>query len=354
MSDLDARTKSRMSSKLRAYCDRFELTSDQNEKLFNLAALSVDLRISGTAIATLPEAIDVHIADSLAGLEVEAVANAGSIADIGSGVGFPGLVLAIAKPNSRVILVDSVRKKMVEAASMAEQIGIVNVECMWARAEEISAIGGEDRESYDVVTARALSSLNVLVEYAAPLLKLGGKLVAWKGSPDQEELENANAAEAAVGFEPGQLIKTKPFKSSNARHFYIAEKGAETADRYPRRTGMALKKPIISPNQPKRIVPKATVNPDEETLPRRKKMRLQATEAAAEPAPKKKKPAAKSGPQKGPKNSIKHTPKRKTVKQKAAKPAAKPAPKMPETRANSAKPRASGAPKTRDSRKFQH
>lgn len=347
MSGSDASNASRMASKLRAYCDRFELDADQNERLFKLAALSVELRISGTAIATLPEAIDVHIADSLAGLEVDAVANAGSIVDIGSGVGFPGLVLAIAKPDAQVILVDSVRKKMVEAAAMAEQIGLTNVDCIWGRAEEISAIGGEARGSFDVVTARALSSLNVLIEYAAPLLRENGELVAWKGSPNAEELENASAAEVAVGFSSGKLIKTKPFKKSNARHFYLSTKVAETAERYPRRPGMALKKPITSPNQPKRVQPRGTVDPNEETIPKRKKRRIQATEAAAVPR-------VKRGP-------AKQKPKKRAERQE---PAAKPVPKLAATAtpkkpnpaekpSKPAKPLSAGAPKTRESRKFQ-
>jgi 16S rRNA (guanine527-N7)-methyltransferase len=83
-----------------------------------------------------------------------------------------------------------------------------------------------------------------LLEYAAPLLKVGGALVAWKGSPDQSELETAEKAALELGFGEGTLISTKPFAKSRSRHFYVAEKVSETPDRFPRRAGMAIKRPL--------------------------------------------------------------------------------------------------------------
>jgi 16S rRNA (guanine527-N7)-methyltransferase len=110
--------------------------------------------------------------------------------------------------------------------------------------EEISAVGSPAREAFDVVTSRALAPLTALVEYSAPLLKIGGTIVAWKGSPGAEERANASAAEAALGFSPGKFASTKPFKGSARRNFYVATKLKPTSDRYPRRPGVALKKPI--------------------------------------------------------------------------------------------------------------
>lgn len=214
------------------------------QKLQRLAEWSVGLEISGTAISTAKQAQDIHIADSLSGLEVAVVKGASSIIDIGSGAGFPGLVLGLALPDTRVVLVDSVRKKMEAASGIAKELGLVNVECVWGRAEEIASIGSPHRESYDVVTARALAPLAVLLEYAAPLLNVGGSLVAWKGTPDAAELSDAELAAEKLGFAAGALSQVRPFAKSKARHFYTATKQDPTSETYPRRPGMALKRPL--------------------------------------------------------------------------------------------------------------
>ncbi|MGH2905494.1 MAG: 16S rRNA (guanine(527)-N(7))-methyltransferase RsmG, partial [Solirubrobacterales bacterium] len=203
---------------------RFALEQAQLARLDRLAQLSVELEISGTAIKSADEARDLHIADSLAGLEVSSIREASQIVDIGSGVGFPGIVLAIALPNAQITLVDSVRKKMEAAAGLVRELGIENVECVWARVEEFAAEGAPAREAFDVVTARALASLTALVEYAAPLLKVGGSLVAWKGVPEAGELADAAAAEAELGFGAGALTPTKPFPGSRSRHFFVSTK----------------------------------------------------------------------------------------------------------------------------------
>ncbi len=218
----------------------------QEEQLERLAQWSVGLEISGTAIQDAAQAREIHIQDSLSGLEVAPLAAAERIIDIGSGAGFPGLVLGVSLPNAQIVLVDSVRKKMEAAAQIAAELGLSNVDCVWGRAEEIAESGSPHRESYDVVTARALAPLAVLLEYAAPLLRIGGSLVAWKGSPSHEELAAACAAEAELGFEPGELSETVPFKGSTARHFYVARKVLRTAEKYPRRPGVALKRPLGS------------------------------------------------------------------------------------------------------------
>ncbi|MGH2960000.1 MAG: 16S rRNA (guanine(527)-N(7))-methyltransferase RsmG [Solirubrobacterales bacterium] len=216
----------------------------EQAKLERIAEWSVGLEISGTAVKSAKEARDIHVADSLAGLEIAAIQDAESIIDIGSGAGFPGLVLAVALPDAQITLVDSVRKKMEAAASFAKELELGNVECIWGRAEEIAAVGGPHREAYDVVTARALAQLGVLLEYSAPLLREDGHLVAWKGSPEPAELAAAQASGEILGFSPGELIATKPFKRSRDRHFYVAQKKAPTDPRFPRRAGVALKRPL--------------------------------------------------------------------------------------------------------------
>lgn len=216
----------------------------EQTKLEQIADWSVGLEISGTAVKSAKEARDVHVADSLAGIEVSAIRDAKSIIDIGSGAGFPGLVLAVALPDTQITLVDSVRKKMEAAARFAKELELENIECLWGRAEEIAAVGSPYRNAYDVVTARALAQLGVLLEYSAPLLRENGHLVAWKGSPEPMELAAAAVSGEILGFSPGELTATKPFKRSRARHFYVAQKTRPTDARFPRRAGVALKRPL--------------------------------------------------------------------------------------------------------------
>lgn len=222
----------------------FQLTDRQFAQLFALAEWSIGLEISGTALTELDLAIDRHIADSLSGLESPDIVAAESLVDIGAGVGFPGLVLAVMLPECRVTVVDSVRKKMESAEVIARELEIKNVDCVWARVEEFSASGGEARESFDVVTARALAPLAVLSEYAAPLLKHGGKLVAWKGSPADDEILDAERAGVITGMEQSNVIGVQPYPSSKSHSLYVFEKRAETPARFPRRPGVALKKPL--------------------------------------------------------------------------------------------------------------
>jgi 16S rRNA (guanine527-N7)-methyltransferase len=190
-----------------------------------------------TTVRAPREAVDVHIADSLSGLEVEAVREARTIGDLGAGAGFPGLVLAVALPRARVALVESVGKKCAFMERAAEAAGLQNVEVVCARAEEW-------RAQEDVITARALAPLAVLVEYAAPLLRVGGSLVAWKGVRDAHEERAGAAAAGEVGLELAEVRSVRPWEGVEQRHLYVYSKVTETAPRFPRRPGMARKRPL--------------------------------------------------------------------------------------------------------------
>lgn len=230
--------------RIRELVTRFRLADSLAPRIEQLAASAVALEIAGTAIRDRREALDLHIADSLAGLELDAIRQARTLADIGTGIGFPGLAIALARPDMRVTLIDSVRKKVETAANIARRLELGNVECVWARVEEFSAHGGSGRESFDVVTARALAALPVLLEYAAPLLRRGGTLVAWKGDVSQQELASAQAAERVLGFAVGEVVPSHPFEGSARRHFYVATRQGPLDDRFPRRPGVASKRPL--------------------------------------------------------------------------------------------------------------
>jgi 16S rRNA (guanine527-N7)-methyltransferase len=184
-------------------------------------------------------AVDDHLADSLVALELQQVRAAATIADLGSGAGPPGLPLAIALPQAEVSLVESsIRKcEFLERAVRACDLG--NVEVVHARIEEWNA-------SVDVVTARALAPLEVVVEYAAPLMKIGGTLVVWRGQ--REPMSEAAAGKAAeiVGIRAGEIRSVQPYPAAQHRHLHLMSKVMDTPSRFPRRPGIARKRPLGS------------------------------------------------------------------------------------------------------------
>lgn len=225
---------------------RYGLSAEQRVRLDGLAEYCVSLKISGTAVRSYRDAYKRHIADSLAALELAPVREAKTLLDIGSGAGFPGLALAIALPGLHVTLLDSVRKKMVAAAAIARELELANVDCVWSRVEEYGAQGSPARGAFDIVTARAIATLNVLLEYAAPLLKTGGSLIAWKGSLDEGELADAAAAAELLGIQTAPPVVSIPFAGSRSHCFFIATQRSPVAERFPRRPGTAAHKPLTA------------------------------------------------------------------------------------------------------------
>jgi 16S rRNA (guanine527-N7)-methyltransferase len=197
-----------------------------------------------TTVSEPEQAVDIHVADSLAGLEIPEVRDASWIADIGSGAGFPGLVLAVALPRARVDMIESVSRKcaVIDRLTHAARLDNEIVRAMPMRAEERAAWGG--REAYDVVTARAVAGLPVLVEYASPLLAVGGVFVAWKGARDPEEEARGSKAAAEVGLEPEAVVEVYPWPEARDRHLVVYRKVSPAPDRFPRRPGMAAKRPL--------------------------------------------------------------------------------------------------------------
>jgi 16S rRNA (guanine527-N7)-methyltransferase len=195
-----------------------------------------------TAVHDPREGLRVHIADSLAGLEIPELRDAAVIADLGAGAGLPGLVLAAIFPRARVFLVESVRRKCDFLQETVDSIGFENAEVVWSRAEAWS----DGLGLCDVACARALAALPVLCEYAAPLLRTRGLLVAWKGAVDEEEMADAVAAAAHLGlaFEPARAVV--PFPGSVRRSLHVARKIAPTPPGFPRRPGIATKRPLTA------------------------------------------------------------------------------------------------------------
>jgi 16S rRNA (guanine527-N7)-methyltransferase len=195
---------------------------------------------ASTTVREMAAAVDRHVADSLSALALPSVRAARRVADLGSGAGWPGLALAAALPQAHVALVESAIRRCRYLGRAVEAAGLANVDVVHARAEAWP--GGAGR--HDLVTARALAALPVLCEYAAPLLANGGELVAYKGAvPDEESRAGARAA-AELGLEPAGVLAVAPYPGAGVATLHRFRKIAPTPERYPRRPGMALKRPL--------------------------------------------------------------------------------------------------------------
>jgi 16S rRNA (guanine527-N7)-methyltransferase len=220
--------------------DRF-LSGAQRATISRVLELLEAERASVSSVTDPERAWRVHVADSLTGLEVPALREAEEIADIGSGAGFPGLVLAVALANARVDLIESVGRKCEFIQRAIDAAGIPNARVVNARSEDLAARKG--REAYAAVTSRAVGRLSTLAELASPLLAEGGALVAWKGRRDpEEEAELAHAAEQ-LAMRPEQILHVGPYAGSEHRHLHLIRKSGPTPPKLPRRPGMAKKRP---------------------------------------------------------------------------------------------------------------
>jgi 16S rRNA (guanine527-N7)-methyltransferase len=216
------------------------LTARQITQLAALLELLEADEHAPTTVRKAELAVGVHAADSLTALELDRVRSAASIADLGSGSGFPGLALAVALPGAEVTLVESQRRKCDFLERACTHAEIENAQVVCSRAEEWN--GGLGRS--DVVVARALAAQPVVLEYAAPLLRVGGALVDWRGSHNPEEEADATCAAEQLGLRLLEICHTEPYEGARNHHLHVFEKVAETPPRFPRRAGVARKRPL--------------------------------------------------------------------------------------------------------------
>lgn len=163
--------------------------------------------------------------------------------DVGSGAGFPGLPIKIYCPQIDMTLLEATGKKVEFIEFAVQQLGLKRARAIKGRAEELGQMP-EHRERYDVVVARAVAELPVLVEYLLPLCRLGGLVIAFKGASAQEEVQAAGYAISLLG---GQLKKVVPVELlglAETRNLVLIDKVARTPDTYPRRPGMPAKRPL--------------------------------------------------------------------------------------------------------------
>lgn len=167
-----------------------------------------------------------------------------TLCDVGSGAGFPSLPLKIINPKLHVTIVDSLNKRIKFLDSLVEKLGLDSVSLVHGRAEEVGK-NPQFRESFDVVTARAVAAMNVLTEFCLPLVKVDGQFVAMKSEKAPEELKTAQYAIETLGGEIKHQESVELPNDAGIRNFIFVKKIAKTPKKYPRKPGTPAKKPLV-------------------------------------------------------------------------------------------------------------
>lgn len=194
-----------------------------------------------TAITEYNDVVKKHFIDSMMISRVLDMKKINSLCDVGTGAGFPGIPLKIVYPHLHLTLVDSVGKRVNFLSEVVEKLGLEDVEAIHSRTEDL-AHNSKYREKYDLVTARAVASMNVLSEYCIPYAKIGGYFAAYKSGNIGEEIENAKNAIKTLG---GKIEKTDMFELYEmGRSIVLIRKVNSTPKIYPRKAGTPSKNPL--------------------------------------------------------------------------------------------------------------
>lgn len=212
------------------FMDYYELLIEKN-KVMNL-----------TAITELSEVINKHFIDSLSITKVHRLQKE-KILDLGTGAGLPGIPIKIAFPDTQMVLMDSLNKRVKFLDEVIEKLGLDKITTIHGRAEDY---GREKnyRDSFDICTSRAVAKLSTLSEYCMPFVKIGGKFIPYKSGNITGEL---NEAETAINILGGKLLKTEEFDLPNTdikRTLILIEKRKSTPNKYPREAGKPSKEPL--------------------------------------------------------------------------------------------------------------
>jgi len=207
-------------------------------KIYSDDLLEWNKKFNLTAIIAPEEIKTKHFEDSLSLLKAIDLTDQ-SVIDIGAGAGFPGVPLKIKCPDIKLTLVEATKKKVEFLEHLVEALNLKDVEVIWGRAEEVAK---DKREQYDIAVSRAVAELSTLSEWCLPFVKVGGLFVAYKTSNTESEIKKAEKAIEALG---GKIKEIKRLEVGIIkRSLIIIEKKAPTPARFPRRPGIAKKRPL--------------------------------------------------------------------------------------------------------------
>ena len=219
-----------------------QLNKKQVEKLYKYMNLLLEWneKINLTSITEPKDIILKHFVDSLTVLQY--INDNEKIIDVGTGAGFPGIPLAIAKENAYITLLDSLNKRINFLNEISNDLDISNVTAIHGRAEEIGNMK-QHREKYDIAVSRAVAPINILLEYLIPLVRVGGKCICMKGPNYKDEIKSIDNALKILG---GKIceIKQIDINQEMQRNIIIVEKVEHTNRTYPRKAGIPSKKPL--------------------------------------------------------------------------------------------------------------
>lgn len=227
------------------YGDKIDIkfTEEQLNQFYKYMNLLLEWneKINLTAITDPNEVILKHFIDSLTINKY--IKENSTLADVGTGAGFPGIPLKILRPDLKITLVDSLNKRINFLNEVINKLNLVNIETVHSRIEDF----GKDkkyRESFDFVTARAVANLAVLSEYLLPIAKVGGQCVCMKGSSVEEELSNGKNAIKVLGGKIKNIDEFVLPDSDMSRNVIIIDKIKNTPNKYPRKAGIPVKEPL--------------------------------------------------------------------------------------------------------------
>lgn len=230
---------------MNCYAEKIDIVFDDKQinQFYNYMNLLIEWnkKINLTAITEFEEIILKHFIDSLTINKY--IEKNKSIADVGTGAGFPGIPLKIYRPDIKVTLVDSLNKRINFLNNVISDLKLEDIYTVHGRIEDFGR-NSQYREKFDYVTARAVANLTVLSEYLIPISKVGGKCICMKGSNVEDELEDASKAINVLGGKINKIDKFELPNSNISRNIVIVDKIKCTPGRYPRKSGIPVKEPL--------------------------------------------------------------------------------------------------------------
>ena len=221
------------------------ITLEQCDKLYRFYEMVTEKNkvMNLTAITDYEEFVIKHFVDSLMITKVMDMTGTMTVLDIGTGAGFPGVPIKIVYPETKVLLLDSLNKRLNFLNEVIEELDLKDIATIHSRAEELQA-KGEYRENFDLCVSRAVSALPTLSEYCLPYVKLGGKFIAYKATGADEEIEASKTAIRVLG---GEIKETAHFTIKDTDYIRVLisiEKVKNTPKKYPRSGGKPSKNPL--------------------------------------------------------------------------------------------------------------